>query len=62
MPTPSGDITTSGIWTEGSIDTKGYPVDLIQEVGDTIMLGGHSNEVAVKIIDLVVNKLGLKSE
>lgn len=62
MPIPGGEITTSNIWTEGNVDTKGYPVDLIQEVGDIAMLGGHSNEVAVKIIDLVVNKLGLKSE
>lgn len=62
MPVPEGVISTSvgpveptETTEEESIDTKGYPTELILEVADLIFLGGYANEQAVKIIDLVTN-------
>jgi hypothetical protein len=38
-----------------TIDTKGYPVKLIEKVANMIMMGGYAEQVAVDIIDLVTN-------
>ena len=59
MPTPHGHISGSEIWqspiAEPIVDTKGYPVELIEKVSELIMQGGYSNIQAIEIIDLVTN-------
>jgi hypothetical protein len=40
---------------EETIDTKGYPVKLIEKVANMIMMGGYAEQVAVDVIDLVTN-------
>lgn len=40
---------------EETIDTKGYPVKLIEKVANMIMMGGYAEQVAVNVIDLVTN-------
>jgi hypothetical protein len=67
MPTPEGAITSTQNWTETpavedlsliqeeTIDTKGYPVKLIEKVANMIMMGGYAEQVAVDVIDLVTN-------
>jgi hypothetical protein len=64
-PTPEGAITSTQTWTETpeevtpiveeTIDTKGYPVKLIEKVANMIMMGGYAEQVAVDVIDLVTN-------
>ena len=40
---------------EETINTKGYPVKLIEKVANMIMMGGYAEQVAVDVIDLVTN-------
>ena len=40
---------------EETIDTKGYPVKLIEKVANMIMMGGYAEQVAVDVIELVTN-------
>ena len=40
---------------EETIDTKGYPVKLIEKIANMIMMGGYAEQVAVDVIDLVTN-------
>jgi hypothetical protein len=66
-PTPEGAITSTETWVETpvvedlslieekTIDTKGYPVKLIEKVANMIMMGGYAEQVAVDVIDLVTN-------
>ena len=66
-PTPEGAITSTETWVETpavedleliqeeTIDTKGYPVKLIEKIANMIMMGGYAEQVAVDVIDLVTN-------
>jgi hypothetical protein len=40
---------------EETIDTKGYPVKLIEKVANMIMMGGYAEQVAVDVIDIITN-------
>jgi len=40
---------------EETIDTKGHPVKLIEQIANMIMMGGYAEQVAVDVIDLVTN-------
>jgi hypothetical protein len=67
MATPEGAITSTETWAETpvvedlnliqeeTIDTKGYPVKLIEKIANMIMMGGYAEQVAVDVIDLVTN-------
>jgi hypothetical protein len=40
---------------EETIDTRGHPVKLIEQIANMIMMGGYAEQVAVDVIDLVTN-------
>jgi hypothetical protein len=40
---------------EETIDTKGHPVKLIEQIANMIMTGGYAEQVAVDVIELVTN-------
>ena len=40
---------------EETIDTKGHPVKLIEQIANMIMMGGYAEQVAVDVIELVTN-------
>jgi hypothetical protein len=40
---------------EETLDTKGHPVKLIEQIANMIMMGGYAEKVAVDVIELVTN-------
>jgi hypothetical protein len=40
---------------EETLDTKGHPVKLIEQIANMIMTGGYAEQVAVDVIELVTN-------